>query len=132
MASCFSKRELIICEKLTDLFSASIFLDCTNLIFFSKPSSSIIVILFAISYYHLFWLFEPFLVLDFVLKIAPQQGHRRLSIAKNMLHIEHLFCPISYLEPFGTFLPLKSSQIPLQQYPIRDHRFQSYRGNMDI
>jgi hypothetical protein len=73
------------------LFSASIFLDWAILIFFSRSSSNIIVILFAINFYHRFWLFETFLVLDFVLKIAPQQGHRKLSIAKNILHIEHLF-----------------------------------------
>jgi hypothetical protein len=114
------------------LFSASIFLDWAILIFFSRSSSNIIVILFAINFYHRFWLFETFLVLDFVLKIAPQQGHRKLSIAKNILHIEHLFCPISYLEPFGTLLPLKSSQMPLQQYPIRDHHFQICRGNKGI
>ena len=56
-----------------------------------------------------------FLVLDFVLKIAPQQGHLTLEMVRNTLHIEHLFWPISYREPFGTFFPLYSSQIPLQQ-----------------
>ena len=90
------------------------------------------VIRLAIIHYHLFCLFEPFLVLDFVLKIAPQHGHRRLAIVRNILHIEHRFWPISYLDPFGTFFPLKSSHIPLQQYPIRGHHPQNDHGSKDI
>ena len=34
---------------------------------------------------------STFFDLDFVLRIAPQQGHRKLSTVKNTLHIEHLF-----------------------------------------
>lgn len=84
-------------------------------------SSSIIVILFANLHLQLSCFTETFFVLDLVLKIAPQQGQRKLAIVRNILHIEHLFCPISYLEPFGTFFPLKSSQIPLHEYPISEH-----------
>ena len=59
-------------------------------------SSSIIEILFANLHLQLSCLTETFFVLDFVLKIAPQQGQRKLAIVRNILHIEHLFCPISY------------------------------------
>jgi len=58
---------------------------------------------------------EVFLVRDFVRSIAPQHGHLNFAIVRNILHIEHLFWPISYRDPFGTFSPLYSSQIPLQE-----------------
>ena len=116
-------RKFTTLEKLVDLFSFLIIFDCNNLIFLFMSSSSKTVTLLAIWYHlQLFGFNEIFLVLDFVLKIAPQQGQRTLAMVRNMLHMEHLFCPISYLEPFGTLSPLNSSQIPLQQYPINGHQ----------
>jgi hypothetical protein len=62
--------------------------------------------------------FPSFFFLDFVLKRELQQGHRELEVFIKIQHMVHLFCPDSYLEPFGIFSLLKRSHIPLQTYVI--------------
>ena len=76
--------------------------------------------------------YHSFLLLGLVLKIAPQHGHLELWTVRKIQHNVHLFCPVLYREPLGILFPLKSSQYPLQQYPINDHHLQMYHDNRDI
>jgi len=75
--------------------------------------------------FHLFWFLC--LLLGFVLKTTLQQGHRTSSIKKNKPQKVHLFCPDSYLNPFGIGFASCIWQIPLQVLPNNYHLIEMER-----
>lgn len=57
-------------------------------------------------------------VLDFVLSLTLQHGHRKPEYSKKTSQRLHLFCPISYLKWVVTCLDLKRVQMLLQTETI--------------
>ncbi len=75
--------------------------------------------------FYLFWFLC--LLLGFVLKTTLQQGHRTSSIKKNIPQKVHLFCPNSYLNPFGIDCASCIWQIPLQVLSNNCHLIEMQR-----